>query len=277
MAKPSRPGAQVLLQGLDLLRLLARQDGPVSGASLAKLTGQHPSTVSRLLSALARASYVRKPDYHSYTVDLGLLTLLDRSARHFPLTRLPRQTLIERAALMPSMRLSLATLHEHQQIYWLTVDADHEPNELVVGGYPLHLSSVALRLLLEQPREQALAHLAMSRRWNGWERPTPAVPSTAAALLTDVRRRMIDGVLVLDGWQREGHLSAAVPVRAPDGRPLALAISGPSPSDRAAALAHLRAARDAVEADLFLECRHDRAAARISRGRHRATRTGADR
>jgi DNA-binding IclR family transcriptional regulator len=152
---------------------------------------------------------------------------------------------------MPSLRLSLATLHEHQQIYWLTVDAGHEPNEMVVGGYPLHLSSVALRLLLDQPREQALAHLAMSRRWNGWERPTPSVPTTATALLADVRRRLVDGVLVLDGWQREGHLSAALPVRAPDGRPLALAISGPSPADRDAALAHLRDSRDAVEAVLI--------------------------
>ena len=240
MSEASAPGAQVLLQGLDLLRLLAQQDGPVSGASLSKLTGQHPSTVSRLLSALARAGYVRKPDYHSYTVDLGLLTLLDRSARHFPLTRLPRQALIARAALMPSMRLSLATLHDHQQIYWLTVDAGREPNEMVVGGYPLHLSSVALRLLLEQPHAQAIARLTVSRRCNGWERPTAAVPATAPALLAQARRRLKDGILVLDGWQGEGHLSAAIALIAPAERPLALAISGPSPADLGTALVVIR-------------------------------------
>lgn len=244
------PGAKVLLQGLELLRLLAQSNGPVSATALAQITGQHPSTVSRLLSGLVKAGYLRKPDYHSFSVDLGLATLFGRMRTQFPLTTKPRAVLAAQAAKLPGMRLSLATLHEHQLVYWLAVDAGQEPVDLLVGGYPLHLSSIALRILLDLPAEEAEAWLAVSRRWHGWDRPTAAVPADAAGVLASARALLRDDCLALSGWQAPGHVTAALPVRSPDGRPLVLALSG-HPADLAAALAHLHTAAQAVEQCLF--------------------------
>jgi len=243
------PGAKVLLQGLELLRLLAQADGPISATALAERTGQHPSTVSRLLSGLVKAGYLRKPDYHSFSVDLGMVTVLGRVRQHFPLTTKPRAALAAQASLLPGMRLSLATLLEHQLVYWLAADAGQEPVDLICGGYPLHLSSIALRILLDLPEAEALAVLATSRRWYGWELPTPHIPSDEAGVLSAARNRLQHDCLVLADWQGSGHLSAAVPVRSPDGRPLILALSGPIP--RQAPHEILHAARIAVEAALF--------------------------
>ena len=243
------PGAKVLLHGLELLRLLAQAEGPVSATALAEITGQHPSTVSRLLSGLVKAGYLRKPDYHSYAADLGLVTLLGRVRHHFPLTVQPRAVLAAQAARLPRMRLSLATLHEHQLVYWLAVDAGQEPVDLVVGGYPLHLSSIALRLLVERPTAEALALLSISRRWFGWERPTTNVPADEAGVLAAARARLKDGCLVLRDWQMPGHCSASVLVRSPDPRPLVLALSGPAPGTAPGAI--LAPILAAVETALF--------------------------
>lgn len=244
------PGAKVLLQGLELLRLLAQADGPVSATALAETTGQHPSTVSRLLSGLVQAGYVRKPDYRSFAADLGLVTLFGRVRQHFPLTRVPHAALRAQVAGLPGMRLSLATLHEHQLVYWLAIDANQEESDLVVSGFPLHLSSIALRILLDRPEAEALELLATSRRWHGWDQPTERVPADAGAVLAAARGLLVDGCLALDGWQAEGRISAGVPVRSPDHRPLILALSGPSP--RAADVPGiLHRARIAVETALF--------------------------
>jgi DNA-binding IclR family transcriptional regulator len=258
------PGSKVLLQGLELLRLLAQCEGPVSATALAEKTGQHPSTVSRLLSGLVRAGYVRKPDYHSFAPDLGLATLFGQVRRHFPLTRLPRAALRAQAVAWPGMRWSLATLHEHQLVYWLAVEADQEEAELIVSGYPLHLSSIALRILVDRPVRAATALLAASRRWNGWERPTDRVPADAATVLAMARDLLSSSggeCLVLESWQGEGRISAALPIRSPDDRPLVLAVSGPTPAllDRdlepatgaAALIARMKVARAAVEAAIF--------------------------
>ena len=243
------PGAKVLIHGLELLRLLAQADGPISATALAERTGQHPSTVSRLLSGLVKAGYLRKPDYHSFSVDLGMMTMLGKVRQHFPLTTVPRAALRAQANLLPGMRLSLATLHEHQLVYWLAADAGQEPVDLIVGGYPLHLSSIALRILLDLPAAAALELLATSRRWYGWERPTAAVPADEAGVLRAARSRLVHDCLVLDDWQGSGHLSASLPLRSSDGRPLILALSGPRPPQPAYDLLHH--ARLAVEAALY--------------------------
>lgn len=247
-AAKAPPGSKVLLQGLDLLRLLAQANGPVSATSLAQTTGQHPSTVSRLLTGLVKAGYLRKPDYHSYSVDLGLVTLLGRVRQHFPIATEPRLALIEAARRLPGMRLSLATLHGHQLVYWLAVDAGQEPVDLISGGFPLHLSSIALRILLDRPKAEALELLALSRRWYGWSQPTAAVPDSEAGVLAAARQRLDGACLVLNGWQSPGTVTAGLPIRSPDGRPLILAMSGPTPRTQAARI--LAEVRTTVEAAL---------------------------
>jgi len=215
-----------MLHALELLRLLAQAGGPVSATELAHQTGQHPSSVSRLLSGLARAGYIRKPDYHSFAIGLGLLTLLGRVRQHFPLVGICRPILQAQAGAMPGTRLSLATVHDSQLIYWLIVEAGQEPIELVAGGFPLHLSSIALRRLLESPRSEALAQLRTSRRRHGWERPTQAVPIDEAAVLREAEGLLADGVLMLERWQAPDAFSAAVRLSAPGEDGLLLALSG---------------------------------------------------
>ncbi len=198
----------------------------MSATELARKTGQHPSSVSRLLSGLAGAGYIRKPDYHSFSIGLGLLTLLGRVRQHFPLVGLCRPVLQSLAGSVPGSRLSLATLHDSQLIYWLIVEADHEPIEMVAGGFPLHLSSIALRMLLEEPRSEALKQLRTSRRQHGWEQPTPAVPADEDAVLRDAAGLLADDVLMLEGWQALDAFSAAIPLSAPGHDGLLLALSG---------------------------------------------------
>ncbi len=242
----SAAGAKVLLHGLDLLRLLAQSGGPVSATALAEITGQHPSTVSRLLSALVHAGYVRKPTYHSYSADLGLIALHGRARDHFPVITVPRAVLVEHSRRLPGMRLSLATLHEQQLVYWLAVESGQEPLGLWIGNYGLHLSSIALRILLDRPATEALTTLASSRRWHGWERPTAAVPIDETGVLSAARRLLRDDCVVLDGWQGVGRISIALPVPSTDGRPLILALSGPTPAHLDQTLRQLHDSRDAV-------------------------------
>jgi DNA-binding IclR family transcriptional regulator len=224
--KSPASGAQALSNGLAVLRVVSEAKAPISATEVAKRVGMHPSWVSRVLAALMRDGYVRKPDYRSYAADYGALALAGNALVNAPLAVRPRAAL-GALAERSGMDAVLAVLHGGQVIYLLRTRTGHEPVPLAVG-YPLHLSSVALRLLLERPRAEALAALRESRRRYGWERPTPAVPEHEAEVLTQARARLTHGCLVLVDWIAPGHLGCAIPVAAPGEPPAALALSGPS-------------------------------------------------
>lgn len=245
----SQTGA--LTHGLEILRLLAEADGPLSSTEIARRVDLHQSSASRILKTLIAVGYVRKPDYRSFAVDLGVLTLGGSALRHFGLATKPRAALAALAERCDGLLVSLATLWRGQIIYFLRYHKGHEPVLLSVGGYPLHLSSPALRLLLALPEEHALQALEGSRQRYGWERPTRRVPADPGAALKAAVSLLRHDALVLDGWQGEGRLSAAIPIEVPGEPPAALALAGPA-GERSVEeiLLLLQEGRRAVETEL---------------------------
>lgn len=244
-------GTNALETGLAVLRLLAEAQAPVTATAIAARLGVHVSTASRILGALTAQGYVRKPDYRSFALDVGVVTLGAHAAAHVPAVGLTREPLVRMAEQAPWAALHLGRLHHDQLIYLhLHCRVDGLPTTLQAGRYPLHLSAIALRLLLDAPRETALAALAASRRRYGWERPTPAVPTDEATTLARAAALDRDGCLVLADWQRASHLVASIAVAGGGHGPLALAVTAPDPARAADAIALLHAGAARLEAAL---------------------------
>lgn len=242
------PIAQALTRGLEVLRLVAEAQGPLTSTEIARRVGLHQSWVSRVLGTLIDAGYVRKPTYHGFAADYGVLALGGNSLRQFRYLTRPRQAMAALAARAPGMDVALATLWRDQLIYFSRSQSGHEPVPLSVG-FPLHLSSVALRLLIERPKREALSALADSRRRYGWERRTPSVPETGAAVLAHARATVQEDCVVLDGYLQPGHLGCAIPITVAGEAPAALALSGPAAAlPIATVLELLHEGRRAIEA-----------------------------
>lgn len=233
----------VLTTGLEILRLLAEAELPLTATAISERVGQHVSNVSRTLKVLAQAGYVRKPTYHSFAADLGVLTLAGSAASRMP--EITRTRVAMRAAAQASgLQATLATVFRDQVLYLHRCLPGHEPiSAAVAGGWPLHRSVVGLRLLLDQPVAQARAVLAAAARRYGWERPTGATPANPAACLVAARKRLVDGVLALHGWDTAGYVACAIRVGSV-GNPLALSLDGPVPQGCATAAVAERQMRD---------------------------------
>jgi DNA-binding IclR family transcriptional regulator len=219
-------GSPALTRGLDVLRVVSESLTPVTSVDVAGRVGLHQSWVSRVLKTLRLAGYVRKPDYHSFTADYGVLALGGNALRQFPLVTKPRAALQDFAEKHPGLNVALALLWQGQLIYLMRFQRGYEPVPLSVG-FPLHLSSVGLRLLLEMPKAAALEALRQSRQRYGWEQPTERVPNTEREVLKFARAVMREECVVLDGYFRAGLLGAAIPVEAPGEPCAALAVSAP--------------------------------------------------
>ena len=76
-------GIQSLDRGLEILKLLA-EEGRLTASSAAERLGIHQSSASRLLMSLQKAGLVRKPDFHSFAPDFGLLSFAGAAMESFP-------------------------------------------------------------------------------------------------------------------------------------------------------------------------------------------------
>ncbi|MGJ6980717.1 helix-turn-helix domain-containing protein [Aestuariimicrobium soli] len=227
-----------LARGLEILEILVRADRPVSGAELARRTGLHPSSITRLARTLIAMGYVAK-DAEGLRPDYGVLDLT-QSARGLPgIARV--QPLLEQVAHRhPGWFVNLCLLRNGHLTYLVRCLAGHSTT--VSLGFPLHKSSAAMRLLVDEDEAVALEWLQQSRRRHGWSGGA-GLPADEAAALAWARRQVRDDVLVIDGWS--GHsLSAAIPVSDPNGHAMALAVassrSDATPDRMRAALAETR-------------------------------------
>jgi len=231
----------VLTTGLDILRILAEAPEPLTATAIAERVGLHVSNVSRTLAVLARHGYVRKPTYHSFAPDLGVLALAGAAASRLPVVA-RTGAVVRELARASGLTAALAVLHRGQVLYLHRCGPVGEGSSAIAGGWPLHLSVVGLRLLLDLPAKEARACLALAAKRYGWERPTPATPADPAACLTAARRRLSGGLLRIDGWDRPGYVAAAVGVAVAGAPPLALALVDDSTIDPAPHLARGAAA-----------------------------------
>ncbi|QOR71552.1 helix-turn-helix domain-containing protein [Ruania alkalisoli] len=217
-----------LLRGLGLLRLLVRAEGPVSASELARLSGMHPTSISRTLAGLVDGGFVRRVSYRSYAPDLGLLSLGLDAARHCPLATDP-QLVMERAArLFGGLMLSLCLAWRGSLFYFAQTGLSLGTKPFVGHGYPLHLSSPGLLFALEDSQEDAIAALERSRRTFGWDRPTAQVPADPAMVLAWARGARTDDVLILRRWAGPDHVSAAIRLPDHEGHAIALTAAGPA-------------------------------------------------
>ncbi len=243
--------AKALTHGLEILRVLVESPGPLPSTEIARRVGMHQSSASRILKALAVAGYVRKPDYRSFAPDYGVLTLGGAALQHFPMTSKPLAALEDIAARAEGLMVSLSTLWRGQVIYFLRVQYGHEPVRVAVGGFPLHLSSPALRLLLMRPRDEARSTLEDSRRRYGWQQPTAKVPGTAASLLKQAESMLRHDCLALVNWQGPRNVSVSIPIETSEDQPdCALSLSGPKRLAVPEILLLLQDGRRYVEASL---------------------------
>ena len=237
----------MLTVGLDILRILAEAEGPLTATAIAGRVDLHLSNVSRSLRILTEHGYVRKPTYHSFAVDLGVLALAGSSASRVPAVARTRKPLAEVAAAS-GMNAALAALHREQVLYLHHVAPGDQVISAVAGGWPLHLSVVGLRLLLDRPARVGKAALERAARRYGWERPTPTTPADPTACLAAARARLHHGILRTDHWDTPGDSAAAIAIAVEGQPPLALALHGRCPAtDPAAHLRHhLTAAAAAI-------------------------------
>jgi DNA-binding IclR family transcriptional regulator len=215
----------MLTTGLDILRILAEADGPLTATAIAERVDLHVSNVSRTLAVLAKHGYVRKPTYHSFAPDLGVLTLAGLAVSRLPAVARTKEILVG-LAKESGMLASLATLHQGQVIYLHRCDPHGETISAVAGGWPLHLSVVGLRLLLDLPVKQAQSALELAAKRYGWPRPTPATPPDPKTCLAEAKRRFRNRLLRIDGWDQPGNYAAAIRISVPNHAPLALAFVG---------------------------------------------------
>jgi DNA-binding IclR family transcriptional regulator len=73
---------QAFSRGLAALRLLA-ENGPMTATGIGQALGVHQSSASRLLRSLQREGYVRKPTFHAFSLDMGILLLAGVAMEHF--------------------------------------------------------------------------------------------------------------------------------------------------------------------------------------------------
>jgi IclR family acetate operon transcriptional repressor len=240
-------GSQALTRGLEVLRVLAEAHGPMTSTEIAERVGLHQSWTSRILKTLIASGYVRKPSYHQFAVNYGILALGTAAYRQFAFAMKPRTALVELSERAGGMLASLGMLERGQLIWFLRTQKNQDTIPVSAGGYPLHLSTIALRLLADMEETEALRLLELSRRSYGWERPTERVPSSPAGVLQLVHRNLQHDCLVLEDYIRAELLVGAIPIHVPGEPPVALALSGPGKDMR-----HESAGRDAGPTELRL-------------------------
>ncbi len=200
----------------------------MSQTELADLVGVHQSSVSRILSALANAGYVRKLENRRFEPDFGVITLA-RGVTNFPLVRLPRAVMLDEARRHPGILITLSILWRGQILYFLRAgEGRYDHVEFWSGGFPLHKSAPGMRMLLEFPESEALEILRASRARHGWPCDTAATPADEVEALRRARELLeLDrDILILEEWHQPGEFGAATLIDYPAQYPIALSLTG---------------------------------------------------
>lgn len=249
-----RGGGQVqsLSRGLEILEMLLEAAAPLTGSEIARRTGLHESSVSRILGTLQQGGYVTRTAGGNRPGTAMLR--FARATWSFPVIGLTRPVLEAVAAENPRCTVNLCQYSAGDVAYLCRAEVGHET--MTGTSFPLQASSAALRLLVEIPAEEAIAALAASRDRYGW-RLQPGKPTDEVAVLQWARDHVEADTLVLEGWSTPTALTGAIPVRAGDGSHLAIAISTSRPTDPGALRLLLHETRRRVEDVLHPDNRHN--------------------
>lgn len=227
----SPDGAKALTLGLTILRLLVQSEKAMTSTEIAKLMNIHQSTASRILRALMVEGYVRKLNYRSFVPDLGVLSMGGQVIQHFPLIKNFMDPMQQTANKIGGLSITLATLWKGSLLYLIRCHRDQEPALGYTLGFPLHLSSIGLRLCLDLPDKEAKELLETSKQKYGWSTPTNKIPKTINKCMPEVRKHLDEDTLILKNWQKPEFINLATDIGdffQEDQHPMALAIFGAS-------------------------------------------------
>lgn len=219
---PGADGNQSLARGLHMLRILV-DDGPQTATEIAARMGLHQSSVSRSLSTLIAAGYVRKSEDGRFECSFGILGLADSLGR-MPLIRQLRAGVENIINNYSDITIAICMLWQHDVLHLLRARSGSLFLPVWHGGFPLNVSTPGLRLLLDLPDNESITILERSREQLGWGGRPEIVPDSAAQTLTLARQRTADEVLLIDGWWRPNHATGAILIKTPEPQPVALAV-----------------------------------------------------
>lgn len=235
MPKPSSPtpearsGIQVIERMMTLLDVLARRETPTSLKQLALESGLHPSTVHRILAAMANAGFVERQGAGNYRLGIRLLEL----------GNLVKARLDIRAIALPVMEglhdkvgesINLGVRQGDDIVYVertssgrSTVRAVH----LVGARAPLHVTAVGKLYLAEEPA----AAVADYARRTGLPGATPHSLTTLKELTRELDKVRKQGVAYDNEEIEPGLRCIAAPVH-DDGGMLVAGLSVSAPAER---------------------------------------------
>jgi len=225
---PDRPQSPLksLRQGLEILAVVVRAGRPIPAGEIAEQLGAHPSTVSRILTTLGGQGLVRRHRRQGFVPDFDVFALGAASVEGFGLVTAAWDPMHEVAVANPGLEAVLVTLWQGETLYFCRVSERGHPLPFSSRTYPLHQSTAALRLLLDRPREEAVALLEESQSRRGWENPVGGIPEDPVAVLERVAPLVERGSLVTTGWLTADHIAGAIPVHVPEAPPFVLSLSG---------------------------------------------------
>lgn len=222
---------QALARGLRVLRVLVEAGEPMTATQIAHQFGLHQSSISRILSTLTEGGYVRKTSKGKFAPGFGLLSLASATTGQFPLINRPRKALETLSRMCVDHTVSLGMLWNGQMTYFLRTSQHASTIDFWASDFPIHLSAPGLRLLLDLPREEAVAVLRHSRAQRGWHGVPDVVPPTEEGVLDWAAEHLAHDALVLRGWHQAHETGAAIPIDTPQGYQVALAITGKDRDD----------------------------------------------
>ncbi|MFZ2656435.1 MAG: helix-turn-helix domain-containing protein [Victivallales bacterium] len=139
-------GIQSVDRSLEILRIIAEKK-QVTATELAGILGIHQSSASRHLKSLYDAGYVRKPDFHSFAPDYGILLFAGTAMKAFPLVESSAEICSSISAKY-GVGAAVAVLVRNRIVYlsWLSPDDKRTFHIVDDSDFPVFKSSMGLVL-----------------------------------------------------------------------------------------------------------------------------------
>ncbi|MEU5110967.1 IclR family transcriptional regulator [Streptomyces longwoodensis] len=219
----------VLSRAVRILEAFSQEEPALAVSEIARRTGLHVATASRLVGELVAHGVLARDDDRRVRIGVRLWELAVRASPALSL----------RDAAMPFMEGVHDVVGHHVQLGVL--DGDEvlflerlsAPNAVIsytriAGRLPLYASSCGLVLLTHGPTD--LKERLLAGPLAAYTPATPSTPARLRAVLAEVRQQ---GYAYCPGYVHEEALGVAAPVRGADGRVVA-ALSVIVPNDAGA-------------------------------------------
>jgi DNA-binding IclR family transcriptional regulator len=207
--------APALDKGLDILELLAAEDGAFTQVEIAKALGRTPNEIYRMLDRLVRRGYVSRNDSDRYELTLKLFGL---AHLHRPVRRLVSQAApLMRSLAARSMQANHLAVYDRAGVYVIAqMDAPGYWGIAIRVGARVSLFNTGsghVLLAFRTPEERAMMVAEQDEAGDGASRLAELAPR-----LAEIRER---GYEIMPSQQTAGIYNLSAPVPGPDGHAVA--------------------------------------------------------